>query len=160
MQPITNLIKYWILELWRNFGILELRWFTTRSIYMNKFARLCSCNESSSPAHLLAIRGNRRVFKKMLWRRGWWKQCTLPATAVAIWQIMPSAHDVPLQLCSSCAQVHELQRSHWRDNREATLFSWLHIYYACLAPVTFKQCVSWNTYDHLCNIYTHRQVWE
>ena len=31
-QSNTNLIKYWILELWRN-----LLWLTTRSICMNKF---------------------------------------------------------------------------------------------------------------------------
>ena len=85
-----------------------------------------------------------------------WKQCALPATTMVIWQIMPSAHDVPLQLCSSCAQVDELQRSYWCDNREDTLFSGLHIHYACLAPVRFEQCVSWITYDHLCNIYIHR----
>ena len=33
-----------------------------------------------------------------------WKQCALPATTMTIWQIKPSAHDVPLQLCSSCAK--------------------------------------------------------
>ena len=31
--------------------------------------------------------------------------------------------------CTSCAQVHELPQSHWGDNREGTLFSWLHIIY-------------------------------
>ena len=29
---------------------------------------------------------------------------------------------------TSCAQVHELPQSHCGDNREGTLFSWLHIY--------------------------------
>ena len=38
----------------------------------------------------------------------------------------------------SCAQVHELKQSHCRTNWEATLFSWLHIYYAHLASVRFK----------------------
>ena len=57
-------------------------------------------------------------------------------------------------------QVHELQWSHWCDNREITLFPWLHIYYAYLAPVRFEQCVLWITYNHLCNIYIHRQVWK
>ena len=32
------------------------------------------------------------------------KQCALPATTMTIWQINPSAHDVPLQLRSSCAK--------------------------------------------------------
>ena len=45
-------------------------------------------------------------------------------------------------------QGHEMQRNHWCDNREVTLFSWLHIYYACLAPVRFEHCVSWITYGH------------
>ena len=31
--------------------------------------------------------------------------------------------------CTSCAQVHELPQSHCGDNREGTLFSWLHIIY-------------------------------
>ena len=33
------------------------------------------------------------------------------------------AHDVWLQHCSSCAQVHELPQSHCGDNREGTLCS-------------------------------------
>ena len=56
-----------------------------------------------------------------------WKQCALLATTMAIWQIMASAHDFLLQHCSSYAQVQELQRSHWCDNREDTLFSWLPV---------------------------------
>ena len=114
------------------------------------------------PAHLFVIRGKRRVFKISLGARLMqsWKQCALLATTMAIWQIMASAHDFLLLHCSSYAQVQELQRSHWCDKREDTLFSWLHIYYACLAPVRFEQYVSWITYDHLCNIYIHRQVCE
>ena len=54
------------------------------------------------------------------------------------------AHDVRLQHCSSCAG-----RAHY-----------FHVYYAYLASVRFENCVSWITYDHLCNIYIHRQVWE
>ena len=65
-----------------------------------------------------------------------------------------------LQQCSSCAQVHELPQSHCGNNREGTLFLWLHIYYACLASVRFEHCLSWVTYDQLCNIYIHRQLWE
>ena len=86
-----------------------------------------------------------------------WKQCALLATTMTIWQIMPSPHDLLLQHCSSCAQVQELQQSHWCDNRENTLFSWLHTYYACLAPVRFKQRVSWINYGYFCNIYIRRQ---
>ena len=65
-----------------------------------------------------------------------------------------------LQHCSSCAQVHELPQSHGDDNRKGTLFSCLHIYYACLASVKFEHCMPWITYDHLYNIYIHRQVRE
>ena len=67
---------------------------------------------------------------------------------------------IRLRHCSSCAQVHRLPQSHCGDNQEGTLFSWLHIYYACLASMRFEHCVLWITYDHLCNIYIHRQVWE
>ena len=48
----------------------------------------------------------------------------------------------------SCAQVHELPQSHCVDNREGTLFSWLHVYYVHLASVRFEHsacCVV----DHL-----------
>ena len=38
-------------------------------------------------------------------------QVAPPATTMAIWQIMPSAHNVPLQHCSSRVQVHELQQA-------------------------------------------------
>ena len=37
--------------------------------------------------------------------------------------------------------MHELPQSHCRDNREGTLFSWLHIYYAHLASVRFEHSV-------------------
>ena len=52
--------------------------------------------------------------------------CALTVTAMAIWHIMPLAHDVRLhglQQCSSCAQVHELPQSDCDNNREGTLFS-------------------------------------
>ena len=39
---------------------------------------------------------------------------------------------------ASCAQVHELPQSHCGDNREGTLFSLLHIYYAHLVSVRFE----------------------
>ena len=42
---------------------------------------------------------------------------------------------------SSCAQVHGLPQGHCDDNREGTLFSWLHIYYARLASVRFEHSV-------------------
>ena len=41
----------------------------------------------------------------------------------------------------SCAQMHELPQSHCGDNREGTLFSWLHIFYAHLASVRFEHSV-------------------
>ena len=42
---------------------------------------------------------------------------------------------------TSCAQVHELPQSHCGDNREGTLFSRSHIYYAHLASVRFEHSV-------------------
>ena len=42
---------------------------------------------------------------------------------------------------TSCAQVHELPRSHCGDNLEGTLFSWLYIYNAHLASVRFEHSV-------------------
>ena len=42
---------------------------------------------------------------------------------------------------TSCAQVHELTQSHYGDNQEGKLFSWLHIYYTHLAYVRFKHSV-------------------
>ena len=57
-----------------------------------------------------------------------------------------------LQCCPS-AQVHELLRSHCGDNREGTLFLWLHIYYAHPAFVRFEYSVCRGslmiTYIHL-----------
>ena len=41
----------------------------------------------------------------------------------------------------SCGQVYELPQSQCSDNREGTLFSRLHIYYAHLASVRFENCV-------------------
>ena len=38
----------------------------------------------------------------------------------------------------SCAQVHEFPQNHCSENREGTLFLWLHIYYAHLAFVRFE----------------------
>ena len=32
-----------------------------------------------------------------------------------------------MRIYTSCAQVHELPQSYCGDNREGTLFSWLHI---------------------------------
>ena len=42
---------------------------------------------------------------------------------------------------TSSAKMHELQQSHCGDNREGTLFSRLHIYYAHLASVRFEHYV-------------------
>ena len=64
--------------------------------------------------------------------------------------------------CTSCAQVHELRRSHCGHNREDTSFSWLHIYYAHLAlcfvcvmcPFCFVLCVFYIytcIYIYICN---------
>ena len=48
-----------------------------------------------------------------------------------------------LAMCNgpSCAQVHELPQSHFGDNREGTLLSWLHVYYTLLASVRFEYSV-------------------
>ena len=70
------------------------------------------------------------------------------------------ALDIRLQHRSSCAQMRGLPQSHCCDNGEGTLLLWLLRYYACLASVRFEHCVSWITYDRLCNIYIHRQVRE
>ena len=54
---------------------------------------------------------------------------------------------------TSCAQVHESPQSHCGDNREDTLFSWLHIYLRSSCFCEFwVLCVSWITYDHLYTI--------
>ena len=42
---------------------------------------------------------------------------------------------------TSCAQVHQLPQSYCGDNREDTLFSRSHIYYAHLASATFERTV-------------------
>ena len=42
---------------------------------------------------------------------------------------------------TSCVKMHELQQSDCGDNREGTLFSRLHIYYAHLASVRFEHYV-------------------
>ena len=55
-----------------------------------------------------------------------------------------------MHLCTSCAQVHELLQSHCGDNREGTLFSWLHIYHSHLASVRLEHSAYRVTYDHLC----------
>ena len=39
------------------------------------------------------------------------KQCALPATTMTIWQIKPSAHDVPLQLLTQHFPVSSFQIS-------------------------------------------------
>ena len=41
----------------------------------------------------------------------------------------------------SCAEVHELPQSHCGDNREGTLFPWLHIYYTHFASVRLEHSV-------------------
>ena len=47
---------------------------------------------------------------------------------------------------TSCAQRNELPQSYSSNNREGTLFSWLHIVYIYLAFVRF---VTFVTYDLL-----------
>ena len=49
---------------------------------------------------------------------------------------------------TSCVQVHELRQSHCGDNRDATLFSWLHIYYAHLASMRSEQSLRLSVVDH------------
>ena len=39
---------------------------------------------------------------------------------------------------TSCVQIHELPQRHCGDNRDGTLFSWLHVYYAHIATVRFE----------------------
>ena len=64
----------------------------------------------------------------------------LSALCLAGWALFGSL--VPAMCNStSCAQVHELPQNYCGDNWEGTLFSWLHIYYAHLASVTFKHSV-------------------
>ena len=59
--------------------------------------------------------------------------CPPVITTMALCQVMH------LETCASCAQVHELPQSRCLDNREETLFSWLHMYYyAHPAFVRFK----------------------
>ena len=55
-------------------------------------------------------------------------------------------------LRASCAQVHKLPQCYCGDNREDTLFLWLHIYYTHLALGVAAHCVSWITYDHLQSV--------
>ena len=76
-----------------------------------------------------------------------WKQYALPViTTMASWQLMH------MYSCTSCAQVYELPQSHCGNNQDATLFSWLHTYYAHLASVRFEHSVCrgslMTTYDH------------
>ena len=66
------------------------------------------------------------------------------------WKLM--CHEVPCLACwvlfcsivpaicnrTSYAEVYELPQNHCGDNREGTLFSWLHIYYGHLASVRFE----------------------
>ena len=58
-----------------------------------------------------------------------WKQCALLViTKMALWQLMLLGTWCTCTSCTPCAQVHELQQNHCGNNREGTLFSWLHIY--------------------------------
>ena len=65
-----------------------------------------------------------------------WKQCALPVISIMVlWQLM---HLGTWCTVKSCTQVHELTQSHYGDNREGILFSWLYIYYAHLAIYSIK----------------------
>ena len=72
------------------------------------------------------------------------------------------AHNVRLQHYSLCAHVHELPQSHSGDNRECPLFSWLHIYTACLVSVRFWALrvvdYLWLMTTYVIYIYIHRQM--
>ena len=50
---------------------------------------------------------------------------------------------------TSCAQAHELPQSHCGDNREGTMFSWLHIYYVHLVTVRFDIYITTYLYLYL-----------
>ena len=68
------------------------------------------------------------------------------APCLACWTMCPPGYHrngfvATFTLLRSCAQVHELTQSHCGDNREGTLFSWLHIYYAHLVSVRFEHSV-------------------
>ena len=45
--------------------------------------------------------------------------------------------------------MHELPQSHYGDNREGKLFSWLHIYYTHVASVRSEHSVLWITHISL-----------
>ena len=47
---------------------------------------------------------------------------------LACWALFGSSVAATICNRTSCAQVYELPQSHCGDNREVTLFSWLHIY--------------------------------
>ena len=61
-----------------------------------------------------------------------WKQCALPVIATMAFRHL-------MHLGTWCRVV--LLQSHCRDNREGTLFSWLHLYYAHLDFVRFEHSV-------------------
>ena len=55
-----------------------------------------------------------------------------------------------------CAQVNGLPQSSYGDNREGTLFSWLHIYYAHLISVRFEHSVCFESLNwplNTCILY-------
>ena len=71
-------------------------------------------------------------------------------TTMVLWQLMHLGTWFTVTHCwyqlnkkGSCAyvQVHELPQRHCGDNREGTLFPWLHIYYAHLASARFEHSV-------------------
>ena len=72
---------------------------------------------------------------------------------MALWELMHLGTWCTVKTWNrtSCAQVHEFPQSHCGDNREGTLLSWLHIYYAHLASVTFEHSACYGslmtTYD-------------
>ena len=67
-----------------------------------------------------------------------WKMSLI--ACLACWALFVSL--VPA-MCNrtSSTQVHELPESHCGDNREGTLFLWLHIYYAHFVSVRFEYSV-------------------
>ena len=83
-----------------------------------------------------------------------WLWHSLVNSTMTLWQLMHLSTWVATK--PSCAQVHELPQSHCGDDREGTLFSWLHINYAHLVSVRFKHSVcrgSLMTTIYIC-IYT------
>ena len=107
---------------------------------------------------MIAYKSRPSCFREM------WALCVLWITydhldyapCSACWAVFASL--VPAMCnCTWYAQVHELPQSFCGDNREGTLFSWLHIYHAPLALGSLKRdsntgvflWILWYYYEYL-----------